>query len=188
MEKQEIRVFFKRYSSTGKFDDGRIRLDVYFKDSKANTYIWTPDWKMGTRSLFLEAYRVEKLNRPKGPEVERFRQTGKEVLVEDEEKIESYDEVSGYLKRLEKDEIVIHEPVYERGEFGYDMFSLIMGPSKARVRRVCLSIEFRAKIMGETGNLMNWVHRYKGCSGKWIIRNGELFDVEWEKTKEKEDD
>ena len=45
MENQEIRIFFQRYSSTGKLENGRTRLGVYFKDSQRNTYIWTPEWE-----------------------------------------------------------------------------------------------------------------------------------------------
>lgn len=173
------RIFFKGYNSAGKFPDGHIKLDVHFEDSQHNKYVWTPDWEKGTRSFFSEAYRVERLNRPKGPEVEKFKQTAKEVLSREE--IESYDEFDGYcLIKLQKNKIIIGHPVInEFGNMTGEVFDEIEIP---------LSIEFRAKIMEETGNLLNWIKRYKGHSGKWIIVNGELFDVEWEKTKEKEDD
>lgn len=167
MEQQEIRVFFKRYSSTGKFPDGRTRLDIYFEDSQHNKYTWTPDWEKGTRNFFLEAYRVEKLNRLKGPEVEKFKQTARDVLSEKD--IESYDEFYGELEKIEEGQLVIGY-YYEEGEY----------KTLAEERKIPLSIEFRAKIMEETRNLLNWIKRYKGRSGKWIIVNGELFDVEWE--------
>ncbi|TET40384.1 MAG: hypothetical protein E3J65_01260 [Dehalococcoidia bacterium] len=78
------RIFFDRYDSSGKFPDGRVKLDVYFKSSDGENYVWTPDWEKGTRHFFLEAYRIEKLNRPESPERERFKQVAKEVLDEEE--------------------------------------------------------------------------------------------------------
>ena len=80
------RVFLEKYDSSGKFPDGRIKLDVYFRDSAGNRYVWTPDWEQGTRNLFLEAYRIERLNKPAGPERERFKQTAAQVLSEEEER------------------------------------------------------------------------------------------------------
>jgi hypothetical protein len=76
------RVFFKNYQSSGRFPDGRSRLDVYFEDSDGGRYIWTPDWAKGTRSLFLEAARVERLNVPEGPEVKRFSEVASKVIKE----------------------------------------------------------------------------------------------------------
>jgi hypothetical protein len=80
------RIFFKRYDSSGRFPDGRIKLDVYFEDSEGSKYVWTPDWERGTRHFFLEAYRIEKLNRPESPEKERFKQIAEEVLYEEEQR------------------------------------------------------------------------------------------------------
>ncbi len=77
------RVFFKEFSSAGKFPDGRARLDVYFQDSEGNTFIWTPEWERGTRAFFIEAYRVGRLNVPEGPEVARFRGTAQQVVSEE---------------------------------------------------------------------------------------------------------
>ena len=76
------RIFFKGYDSAGKFPDGRTKLDVHFEDSQDNKYVWTPEWE-ATRSFVFEAYRIEKLNRPKGPEVQKFRQTAKKISSED---------------------------------------------------------------------------------------------------------
>lgn len=162
------RIFFGRYDSAGKFEDGRIKLDIYFKDSEGNGYVWTPDWERGTRNFFLEAYRVEKLNRPKGLQVRKFRQTGREVSFEEE--IESYNEFNGEINRLEQGKVIIGS--YGKNEFGHIEQVL-------EERTIPLSVEFRAKIMGETRSLLNWIKRYKGHWGKWIIVNGELFDVEW---------
>jgi hypothetical protein len=78
------RIFFRRYDSSGKFPDGRIKLDVFFEDSEGNKYIWTPDWERGTRHFFLEAYRIERLNKPQSPERERFKQVAEKVLYEEE--------------------------------------------------------------------------------------------------------
>lgn len=79
------RVFFDKYDSSGKFPDGRARLDVYFRSSDGEQYVWTPDWERGTRHFFLEAYRMEKLNRPESGERERFKQVAEEVLHEEEQ-------------------------------------------------------------------------------------------------------
>ena len=79
------RIFFNRYDSSGKFPDGRVKLDVYFRSSDGEQYVWTPDWSKGTRHFFLEAYRIEKLNVPKSPERERFKQVAEEVLYEEEQ-------------------------------------------------------------------------------------------------------
>lgn len=162
------RIFFKRYDSAGKFSNGRVKLDVYFKDSQNNEYVWTPDWEKGVRSLFLEAYRIEKINRLKGPEVEKFKQTGREVSSEEE--VESYDEFYGNLAKIEKGQVVIDRWI-EDDSGGYRLVD---------ERKIPLSIEFRAKIMEEAINLLAWIKRYKGRLGKWVIVNGELFDVEWE--------
>lgn len=77
------RLFFKHFSSAGKFPDGRARLDVFFEDSEGGNYIWTPDWERGSREFFLEAYRVERLNVPEGPEVGRFKGTAQQVVSEE---------------------------------------------------------------------------------------------------------
>lgn len=175
------RIYFKRYDSAGKFPDGRVKLDVHFKDSKGNMYIWTPDWQKGIRALFLEAYGVERLNRLKGLQVEEFKQTAREVSSEVE--IESYDELDGVLERLEQGKVVISYFIREAIEEAVAL-DLISTPSDIESCReetkVPVSIEFRAKIMEEAKNLLNWIKCYKGRSGKWIIVNGELFDVEWE--------
>ena len=82
------RIFFDKYSSSGKFPDGRVKLDVYFHSSDRENYVWTPDWQRGTRHFFLEAYRIEKLNKPEGKEIIQFKETALEVL-SDEEKEEA---------------------------------------------------------------------------------------------------
>jgi len=79
------RIFFDKYDSSGKFPDGRVKLDVYFRSSDGEQYVWTPEWERGTRQFFLEAYRIEKLNVPKSPERERFKQVAEEVLREEEQ-------------------------------------------------------------------------------------------------------
>lgn len=79
------RIYFDKYASSGKFPDGRVKLDVYFKSSDGENYVWTPDWEKGTRHFFIEAYRIEKLNKPASPERERFKQVAKEVLSEEEQ-------------------------------------------------------------------------------------------------------
>src|SRR3990172_8248609 len=78
------RIFFHKHSSLGRFPDGRIILDVYFRDSGGEQYIWTPDWEKGTRELFLEAYRIERLNRPESPERKKFTQTAEQVVREED--------------------------------------------------------------------------------------------------------
>lgn len=82
------RIFFDKYDSSGKFPDGRVKLDVYFHSSDGEKYVWTPDWQGGIRQFFLEAYRVEELNVPKSPERERFKRVAEEVLREEEQKEE----------------------------------------------------------------------------------------------------
>ena len=77
------RIFFDKYDSSGKFPDGRVKLDVYFRSSEEEKYVWTPDWERGTRHFFLEAYRIERLNRPESPERERFKKVAEEVLYEE---------------------------------------------------------------------------------------------------------
>ena len=79
------RIFFNKYESSGKFPDGRVKLDVYFRSSDGGTYIWTPDWQQGTRHFFLEAYRIEKLNRPQSLERGQFKKVAEEVLAEEEQ-------------------------------------------------------------------------------------------------------
>ena len=82
------RIFFDKYDSSEKFPDGRVKLDVYFRSSDGEKYVWTPDWKRGTRDFFLEAYRIETLNRPESPERERFKEVAAEVLSEEEQEKE----------------------------------------------------------------------------------------------------
>jgi hypothetical protein len=79
------RIFFDKYDSSGKFPDGRVKLDVHFHSSDGERYVWTPDWERGTRHFFLEGYRIEKLNVPKSPEREQFKQVAEEVLREEEQ-------------------------------------------------------------------------------------------------------
>jgi hypothetical protein len=88
VEVEVKRIFFDKYDSSGKFPDGRVKLDVYFYSSDGEKYVWTPEWEKGTRQFFLEAYRIEKLNVPKSPERERFKQVAEEVLHEEEQKEE----------------------------------------------------------------------------------------------------
>jgi hypothetical protein len=78
------RIFFKKYDSSGKFPDGRAKLDIYFQSSDREEYVWTPDWEKGTRNVFLEAYRIEKLNVPSSSEINQFKNTALEVLKEEE--------------------------------------------------------------------------------------------------------
>lgn len=77
-----VRVFFQDFVSTGSFPDGRVRLDVHLRDSHGGLYVWTPDWETGTRSFFLEAFRVERLNVPGGTEQQRFGDIARQVLEE----------------------------------------------------------------------------------------------------------
>ena len=79
------RIFFNKYDSSGKFPDGRAKLDVHFRSSDGEEYVWTPDWEKGTRNFFLEAYRIEKLNVPTSPEVKQFKKTALEVLNREEQ-------------------------------------------------------------------------------------------------------
>jgi len=59
------RVFMAKYDSSGKFSDGRTRLDIYLYSSDGEKYVWTPDWKKeNIRHFFNEAYQVEKLVSP----------------------------------------------------------------------------------------------------------------------------
>ncbi|MFC2070282.1 hypothetical protein ACFLTB_03825 [Chloroflexota bacterium] len=81
------RVYFQSYDTSGEFPDGRVKLDVFFKSSGGEQFVWTPDWEKGTRQFFLEAYRTERLNVPKGTERERFKQVAEEVLREEEQEI-----------------------------------------------------------------------------------------------------
>ena len=74
-------MFFKKFNSAGKFPDGRVKLDVYFEDSRGGQYVWTPDWN-ATRSFFLEASRIEQLNVPSGPETNRFKDVAAKVYEE----------------------------------------------------------------------------------------------------------
>ena len=76
------RLFFVEFTSAGEFPDGRIKLDVRFTDSTGAHYVWTHDWEKGTRSFFLEAARVEKLNVPGGPEANRFAEVAATVVKE----------------------------------------------------------------------------------------------------------
>ena len=77
------RIFFDKYDSSGKFPDSRVKLDVHFKDSQGEHYVWTPDWEKGTRHFFLEAYRIESLNIPKSLQKEKFKKVAEEVLYEE---------------------------------------------------------------------------------------------------------
>ncbi len=81
------RIFFDRYDSSGKFPDGRAKLDVYFQSSDGTNFVWTPEWEK-TRNFFLEAYRIERLNMPQSPERERFRKVAEQVLHEEEQEKE----------------------------------------------------------------------------------------------------
>ena len=59
------RVFFDGYRSSVDSQARRARFDVYFTSGEGEKYVWTPDWKRGTRQLFLEAYHL--IERPQGP-------------------------------------------------------------------------------------------------------------------------
>ena len=64
------RVFMAKYDSSGKFPDGRTRLDIYLYSSDGEKYVWTPDWKKeNIRHFFNEAYQVEKLVSPERTKV-----------------------------------------------------------------------------------------------------------------------
>ena len=76
------RLFFVDFISAGKFPDGRVKLDVHFTDSFGAHYVLTPEWEKGTRSFFLEAARVEKLNVPGGAEARRFVEVAATVVRE----------------------------------------------------------------------------------------------------------
>ena len=60
------RVFLEKYDSSGKFQDGRTRFDIYLYNSDGEKYVWTLDWKKEhTKHLLREASQVEKLDSPK---------------------------------------------------------------------------------------------------------------------------
>jgi hypothetical protein len=79
------RIYFKRYDSSGKFPDNRIKLDVHFRSSDDQEYVWTPDWK-GTRQFFIEAYRIEQINVPGSSETVEFKKAASEVVYDEEQK------------------------------------------------------------------------------------------------------
>ena len=178
------RIFFERYDSSGKFPDGRIKLDVYFEDSEGNKYVYTPDWERGTRSFFLEAYRIERLNRPESGEIERFKQIAGKVVSEEE--IQSHGEFRGTLERLEESKLIIS--YYDDHAFRQAIYHDCLDPQYieafCRVEtKLPLSTEFIARAIAEAKDLPSWLRRYKRCYGKWLLVNGKLFDVEWKKKK-----
>lgn len=61
---------------------------------------------------------MEKLNRLKGAEVEKFKKTTKKVLSEEE--IESYDELYRKLEGIEKGQIVISYEAVDRDYGSYE--------------------------------------------------------------------
>ena len=78
------RIYFKRYDSSGKFPDNRIKLDVYFHSNDRQEYVWTPDWE-STRQFFIEAYRIEKLNIPRSSETVEFKKVAGEIIHDEEQ-------------------------------------------------------------------------------------------------------
>mgnify|MGYP001131489561 CR=1 FL=1 len=104
----------------------------------------------------MEAYRLEKLNRPKSPEVKRFEEIAEETLAEEGKQVESYNELRGILEGMEEGEFVISE---------LDLYET----------------EVKGTIIAEKKDLLSWLKAHKGQAGKWIIVNGEIFDVEWRK-------
>jgi hypothetical protein len=174
------RIFFKKYDSSGRFPDGRIKLDVYFEDSEGNKYVWTPDWERGTRHFFLEAYRIEKLNRPQSAELESFKQIAKEVTSEEE--IRSFYMIEGELRRLEEGQLVLGCSLWSDKYYGE--YGAGFGPDELFFEEDFeLSPEFTAKAVAEAKDLLSWLRYHVGHYGNWTVINGKVFDVEWTKEK-----
>jgi len=55
------RIWFEGIDSVGTFRSGDVRLDVKFRDSDGNEYMWIPEWD-DLSDLYAEAERVEELN------------------------------------------------------------------------------------------------------------------------------
>jgi hypothetical protein len=79
------RIFFQKYDSSGKFPDNRIKLDVHFRSSDGQEYVWTPDWK-GTRQFFIEAYHIEQINVPGSSETVEFKKAASKIIYDDEQR------------------------------------------------------------------------------------------------------
>ncbi len=76
------RLWFQQIDSMGQFPDGRIKLEVTFKDDLRQVYVWTPRWKEEVEPLFLAGLRVEKTNRPKSDYLRSFAETAKDAFQE----------------------------------------------------------------------------------------------------------
>lgn len=79
-------IFFNDYKA-GKFDDGRMKLEVRFKDrGKHKDYVWVPKWK-DLNYIFLLAYTIERLN--KGRHFKPLVEVEEEVFMHYKEYIEA---------------------------------------------------------------------------------------------------
>ena len=88
------RVFMEKYDSSGKFQDGRTRFDIYLYNSEGEKYVWTLDWKKEqTKHLLLEASQVEKLDLSEGRMKEGRLETSMTVKIEKTEKEESVEPI-----------------------------------------------------------------------------------------------
>lgn len=88
------RVFMEKYDSSGKFQGGRTRFDIYLYNSEGEKYVWTLDWKKEqTKHLLLEASHVAKLDLPERKMKEGRIQTSMTVKIEKTEKDESVEPI-----------------------------------------------------------------------------------------------
>jgi len=74
------RIIFDGYHSSVNSQARHTRINVYFSSGEGEKYVWTPDWKKGTRQLFLEAYHL--IGIPQG----RVKQTVTPAVVQVERK------------------------------------------------------------------------------------------------------
>ena len=102
------RLWFQRLDSIGQFPDGRVKLEVVFKDDLGGVYIWTPRWKEEVESLFLAGLRVEKTNKPQSDYLKSFAETARDAFREAASISEAYI-IEGKLLKLEMNNFVLCE-------------------------------------------------------------------------------
>jgi hypothetical protein len=91
-------VFFDKLFNLGRFPDGRLKQDVWFKDNAGNTYVWTPKWK-DVIALYTSARRVESTNAPDSQWMRELEEVAREAWGE---KVESFEVFEGSIDRLER--------------------------------------------------------------------------------------
>jgi hypothetical protein len=157
------RIWWKKLDSSGKFPDGRIKQDVYFTDDSGKEYTWTAPWEK-VKELYLNAFRVEKINKPQSSWLKEFEDVARTAW---DEEIESFSTIEGLIGGLEESKLKILVPVYKRRE-RIDVFSILDTPD--HYEKYLCPLSFKPSL--------KWLKDHQNKWARFTIVNGYVKDIE----------